>query len=110
MWQMKWQKELVTKHIHSLFKSYYPVVFNWNHFEMRLLNQRINFLFITACLKAVITGDTVTRLSIPIRGRGQITWKRPEVKFGRNVVKKKQHKNNQDEDKKSVINKKLIIF
>ena len=36
-----------------------------------------------------------------------ITWRRPEVKFGRNVVKKKQHKNYQDEDKKSAINKKL---
>ena len=31
--------------------------------------------------------DLVTRLSIPIRGRGKITWRRPEVKFGRNVVK-----------------------
>ena len=29
--------------------------------------------------KAVITGDTVTRLSIPIRGRGKITWRRPET-------------------------------
>ena len=37
--------------------------------------------------KAVITGDTVTRLSIPIRGRGKITWRRSEVKFDRNVVK-----------------------
>ena len=37
--------------------------------------------------KAVITEDTVTRLCIPIRGRGKITWRRPEVKFGRNVVK-----------------------
>ena len=37
--------------------------------------------------KAVITGDTVTRLSIPIRGRGKITWRRPVVKFGWNVVK-----------------------
>ena len=36
-----------------------------------------------------------------------ITWRRPEVKFGRNVVKKKQHKNYQDEDKKSVMNKKI---
>ena len=39
-----------------------------------------------------------------------ITWRRPEVKFGRNVVKKKQHKNYQDEDKKSAINKKLILW
>ena len=38
-------------------------------------------------LVTVITGDTVTRLSIPIRGRSKITWWRPEVKFGRNVVK-----------------------
>ena len=29
--------------------------------------------------------------------------------FGRNAVKKKQHKNYQDEDKKSAINKKLIL-
>ena len=39
-----------------------------------------------------------------------ITWRRPEVKFDRNVVKKKQHKNYQDEDKKSAINKKKLIF
>ena len=38
-----------------------------------------------------------------------ITWRRPEVKFGRNEVKKKQHKNYQDEDKKSAINKRLIL-
>ena len=119
------------------------VVFNWNHFEMRLLNLRINFYLLRTffphlgrvffvCVvssfttfrpnftsgllqvillrpqigmlslvtvspvitafrqqlwKAVITRDTVTRLSIPIRGRGKITWRRPEVKFGRNVVK-----------------------
>ena len=44
--------------------------------------------------KAVITGDTVTRLSIPIRGRGKITWRRPsEVKFGRNVVKEETTQN-----------------
>ena len=39
-----------------------------------------------------------------------ITWRRPEVKFGRNVVKKKQHKNYQDDDKKSAINKKKKFF
>ena len=38
-----------------------------------------------------------------------ITRRRPEVKFGWNVVKKKQHKNYQDGDKKSAINKKLIL-
>ena len=75
------------------------IVFNWNHFEMRLLNLRINFYLLqTFCphlgsflcrvgmlslvtvspvitafqlWKAVITGDTVTRLSIPILGRGK---------------------------------------
>ena len=66
------------------------VVFNWNHFEMSLLNLRINFYLLrTFChhlgsllgqkriairqqlLKAVITGDTVTRLSLSIRGRGK---------------------------------------
>ena len=36
-----------------------------------------------------------------------ITWRKPEVKFGRNVVKKNQYKNYQDEDKKSAINKKI---
>ena len=59
--------------------------------------------------KAIITGDTVTRLSIPIRGRdknhlkkarGEIWPKRSER---RNNTKKK--KKNQDEDKKSAINK-----
>ena len=30
------------------------------------------------------------------------------MKFGRNIVKKKQHKNYQDEEKKSAINKKNI--
>ena len=40
-----------------------------------------------------------------------ITWRRPEVKLGRNVVKKKQHKKlPDDEDKMSVINKKLILI
>ena len=62
---------------------------------MKLLNLRINFFFFT-------------RLSIPIRGRG----KSPEESQRWNLVetlwKKKQHKNNQDEDKKSAINKKLI--
>ena len=37
------------------------IVFNWNHFEMRLLNLRINFYL----------SITVTRLSIPIQGRGK---------------------------------------
>ena len=50
--------------------------------------------------------DTVTRLIIPIRGRGKITWRRPELKFGRNVVKEETtQKNYQDEDEKSAINK-----
>ena len=39
-----------------------------------------------------------------------ITWRRPEGKYGRNVVKKKQLKNYQDEDWKSAINKKLILI
>ena len=102
-------------------------------FEMRLLIWELIFLFIyllrtfpphlgifffcvvssftTWCdrqqlWKAVITGDTVTRLSIPIRGRG----KSPEEgqrEFGRNVVKEEttQKKNYQDEGEKSAINK-----
>ena len=83
------------------------IVFNWNHFEMRFLNLRFFFFYLlwTFCphlgsflccffwcdrqqlCKAVITGNTVTRLSIPIRGRGKINWRRPEMKFGRIVVK-----------------------
>ena len=83
------------------------LVFNWNHFKIRLsgpgehcqkiavsnstqAGQRFTWSK-TWCdrqlWKAVITGDTVTRLSIPIRGRGR----RPEVKFGRNVVKKRNN-------------------
>ena len=42
------------------------IVFNWNHVEMRVLNLRIDFLKFIVDL---ITVDTVTRLSIPIRGR-----------------------------------------
>ena len=58
--------------------------------------------------KAVITKDTVTRLSIPIWGCGKspeegLRWNLAETQW-----KKKQHKNYQDEDKKSAINKKLI--
>ena len=44
-------------------------------------------------------------LSIPIRGRG----KSPEGQRGNLAERKKQHKNYQDEDKKSAINKKLIL-
>ena len=54
----------------------------------------------TQCLYPLHHGPQKSRL---------ITWRRPEVKFGQNVVKKKQHKNYQDEDKKSAINKKLIL-
>ena len=35
-----------------------------------------------------------------------ITWRRPEVKFGRNVVRRRNKKTYQDEDKKSAIKKK----
>ena len=51
--------------------------------------------------KAVITGDTVTRLIIPIRGRGKSPEEGQRWKFGRNVVKERTtQKNYQDEDKK----------
>ena len=40
----------------------------------------------------------------------KITWRRPDVKFGRNEVKEETtQKNYQDEDKKSAIIKKLIL-
>ena len=34
------------------YNYYGTVVFNWNHFEMRLLNLRINFLFIADSLSS----------------------------------------------------------
>ena len=37
-------------------------------------------ILLTFAIKLLMTG-------IPIRGHGKITWRRPEVKFGRNVVK-----------------------
>ena len=86
---------------------------------MRLLNLRINptqagqrFTWSkTWCdrqqlWKEVITGNTVTRLIIPIRGRGKITCRRPEVKFGRNVVKEEiTQKTTKMRTKKSAINR-----
>ena len=56
-------------------------------------------------IKAVITGDTVTRLSIPIRGRGKSPEEGQRWNMAETLWKKKQHKNYQDEDKKSAINK-----
>ena len=64
----------------------------------------VSTAFHSCCLS--ITGYK-TQHSYP-RSR-LITWRRPKVKFGRNVVKKKQRKNDQDEDKKSAINKKIIL-
>ena len=55
--------------------------------------------------KAVITGDTVTRLSIPIPGRGKSPEEGQRWNLAETSWKKKQHKNYQDEDKKSAINK-----
>ena len=55
--------------------------------------------------KAVMTGDTVTRFSIPIRGRGKSPEEGQRWNLAETLWKKKQHKNYQDEDKKSAINK-----
>ena len=58
----------------------FVLVFNWNHFEMRCDRQQLcaidNNYGTMWCdkqqlWKAVITGDMVTRHSIPIRGRGK---------------------------------------
>ena len=54
-----------------------------NPFEMWLLNLRINSSFLSEV--------------------ALITRRSPEVKFGRNVMKKKPQKYYQDEDKKSAI-------
>ena len=37
---------------HSQGRTEFVIVFNWNHFEMRLLNLRINFLFIVDFLSS----------------------------------------------------------
>ena len=92
---------------------------------MRLLNLRINFYLLwtlqrftwskTWCdrqqlWKAEIPGNTVTRLIIPIRGRGKNHLKKargeiwPKRSERRNNTKKTT-KNYRDEDKKSAINK-----
>ena len=66
--------------------------------------------------KAVITGILLQESSFLSEVAVKITWRRPEVKFVRNVVKeettpkKKKKSNYQDEDKKSAINKKLNTF
>ena len=111
------------------------VVFIGNPFEMKLLNLRINFFYLLRTFFLHLSSYFIilfiyfflfllhyvsakfplwpssgykTQHSYP-RSR-LITRRRPEVKFGRNVVKKKQQqkrKNYQDEDKKSTINKKI---
>ena len=57
----------------------------WNHFEMRLLNMRINLFRIgmmSLVTVSLITEDTVTRFIIPIRSRG----KSPEEGQRRNLA------------------------
>ena len=92
---------------------------------MRLLNLRINFyllwtfvliLVVFCCFffhcnrqqlwKSVITGDTVTRLIIPIQGHGKNHLKkaRGEI-WPKRSERRNNTKNYQDEDKKSAINK-----
>ena len=115
----------------------YIIVFNWNHFEMRLLNLRIIFfihcgpfvliLVVFLCCfffhyvsdtfhlwssscdlpRTANAGDTVTRLSIPIRGRGKSPEEGQRCNLAGTYWKKKQHKKPyQDEDKKSAKKKK----
>ena len=59
----------------------------FNSYSIGLLGQKI-WCDRQQIWKAVITGDTVTRLSIPIPRSQLITWRKPEVKFGWNVVRK----------------------
>ena len=63
--------------------------------------------FHSCCLwKAVITGDTVTRLIIPIRGRGKNPLKKARGEIWPKLSGRRNNtKNYQDEDKKSAINK-----
>ena len=57
--------------------------------------------------KAVIAGDTVTKLIIPIRGRGKNHLKKARGKIWpkRSERRNNEKKTYQDEDKKSAINK-----
>ena len=68
--------------------------------------------FHSCCLSHhVITGDTVTRLIIPIRGRGKNHLKkaRGEI-WPKRSERRNNTKNYQDEEKKSAINKKKLIL
>ena len=73
----------------SVSNFFFVLVFNWKPARGLLGKKKKKKTWCDRqqLWKAVIPGDTVTRLSIPIRGRGKTTWRRPEVKFGRNVVK-----------------------
>ena len=73
---------------HSQVGTEFVIVFIGNPFEMRLLNLRINFLFIADNNYwgyGYKTQHSYPRLWL-------ITWRRPEVKFGWNIVKKIQKK------------------
>ena len=109
--------------------TFFLFVFNWNHFEMRLLNLRINFylfiylfIFFIYCRqqqwKAVITGDTVTRLSILIRARsknhlkkarGEIWPKRSARRNNTKTTKMRKKKTAINKLKKKKKKKKLIL-
>ena len=58
--------------------TWYLLDFNWNHFEMRLLNLRIHFF--NYCRLFVL-------ILVVFRYCGKITWRRPAVKFGQSVMK-----------------------
>ena len=51
----------------------FVLVFNWNHFEMRLLNLRINFYLLRTFCPHLGSFCVVsfTSFTIPIRGRGK---------------------------------------
>ena len=77
------------------------IVFNWNHFEMRLLNLRINFYLLqTFCphLGSFLCCFFFHYVSAKFQKKEETTQKISEER-------RNNTKNYQDEDKKSAINK-----
>ena len=77
------------------------LVFNRNHFEMRLLIWELIFNY-CGLFPLILVVFVLFLLSLRF---GHITWRRTEVKCGRNVVKEETTQNYQDEGEKSAINK-----
>ena len=76
------------------------IVFNWNHFETRLLNLRINFYLLRTLVLILVSEVAVNHLK---KARGEIWPKRCDRRNNTHThtqkKKTKKKKNFQDEDK-----------